>query len=130
MIQRHVEPHQVEGAADALPDLLAGHAQVLRAECDVVADACGNHLAVGILQDQADDAAHLRGILAADEQRPGILAVLVIAEHFGDRAEQRRLAGARRPEQEDLSPSSMRRSTSEARPCGGPHAATRNRSRR
>ena len=102
VVQRHVQPHQVEGAADALPDFVAGHAEVLGAEGDVVADAGGDHLAVGILQHQADDAADLGRVISTDAQRTEGFAVLVIAEHPGDGGQQRRLARAGRPEQKEL----------------------------
>ncbi len=95
MIERQVETDRVEGHADAPPDLVARHAQVLAAEGHVIPHPRENHLRVGVLQHQAG-----RG----GGERPLHLAVVLVAEHAGETLEQRGLAGSGCPEQQHALP--------------------------
>ena len=81
-----------------------GHAEVLAAERDVVADPGEDHLRVGVLQHEPGAARAPGGRHAVDEQRAGLLALVVAAEHAGEAVQQRRLARPRRAEQQHALP--------------------------
>ena len=91
-IERNVEPDSVERGADALPDLVAGDAEVLASERDIVPDPSQDHLRVGVLHHQSRAPARGRGGLPVDEQRPLGFALFCATEDAGEPVEQGRFS--------------------------------------
>src|SRR5690606_33822127 len=70
MLEPEREADRLERGTDPRPDLLARHPEVLAAERDIVPDPRQDDLRVGILEDEARDAAGAFGREAVDEQLP------------------------------------------------------------
>ena len=100
-IERVGEPHRVEGRTDPRPDLLARNREVLQPEGDVVAQRGQDRVGVRVLQDEARPPSLRGGESPVHGERAGLLAVLLIAQDAREAAQQGRLAGAGRAQQED-----------------------------
>jgi hypothetical protein len=90
----------------ARPDLVRGRAQVLEAEGDLVLDARHDDLVLRILEDRRHRASQLCGprssrVEAADLDRAGEAPAVEVRHEPGQRADERRLAGAGRAEHGD-----------------------------
>ena len=100
VVERQVEADRVDGPGDAAPGLLAGHAEVLAPERHVVADPREDDLRVRILQHEAGPSARGGRRPPSIRSEPISLALVVAAEHAREGVQQRRLARARRAEQQ------------------------------
>ena len=96
-----------ERLLDARPDLRRLDADVLEAEGDLVRDIVHHDLVLGILEDGRDYTGELRGprlarVEPGNDDAPVETATVEVRHEAGERAQQRRLAGAGRAEQRDV----------------------------
>ncbi len=96
---------RLERLADADGNRARGHAQVLEPERDLVLDPRHHHLVLGILEERGDAARELGRLhlarVAAEYLDPAVEAAAVEVGHQPrERAQQGRLARARRPQDE------------------------------
>lgn len=104
MRERQSQTNRVERVAHPAPNLLAGQPQVLATERDVVADPGQDDLRVRILEHETDVAPGLLWPPAAHEQFAAGLAIVVPAEHPGERLNESRFARAGRAEKQNTLP--------------------------
>ncbi len=98
-------PTDVERVRHALRDLARRRADVLEPERDLRLDAAEHDLVLGILEDGRDGAGELGGARAARVEARDLDAALEpaaveVRDEPGERTQDRRLAGAGRPEQQ------------------------------
>ena len=98
--------HRSERALDARPDLGRRHAEVLEPERDLVRGDRHHDLVLRILEDGRDRAGELgraraAGVEPGDDDPAREAAAVEVRHEPGERAQQRRLAGARGAEERD-----------------------------
>ena len=95
MVQWQVQAHGIQRVSHPDPDLLAGDAEVLAAESDIVPQASQHHLGLRVLHDQSDTlACGVREAAVECEFAQG-LALVLAAQQAGEPAHQRGLARTR-----------------------------------
>ena len=97
------QPEQVEGLLDALPHDGTRQAEALHAVRELLLDEVGDEPGQRVLADDADDVGELArrmgsGVAAGDRDPSGEQATREVRDETVDRAQQRRLAGAGRPD--------------------------------
>jgi hypothetical protein len=100
-VLRHVESNRGERGGDVRRHLRTRHTDVLEAERDVTADRRGHDAGAGLLQHQAHRARACTRRDAVEAHRTGQLARVGGLEDAGERTQQRGLARAARPDEQD-----------------------------